>query len=175
MAKEGVKFLYGSAIVIGLVAVVQYFRRQKRLLEDICVSSAGLDWKTVLSGLISSNNAGNIQGIPLQLSVVNNSDIDVTIKDIDLDVSVDGVYLGYVELAQEVELSKNSETILNLNITLDVTDWISLGIAMIGQNVYKIRGNFVISASVFESLNYPYYLIVTGDDIDEQSGECKVN
>ena len=95
MAKEGVKFLYGSAIVIGLVAVVQYFRRQKRLLEDICVSSAGLDWKTVLSGLISSNNAGNIQGIPLQLSVVNNSDIDVTIKDIDLDVSVDGVYLVY--------------------------------------------------------------------------------
>ena len=176
MAKEGVKFLYGSAIVIGSIAVIQYFRRQKRLLEGICVSSAGLDWKTVLSGVLSSNNADNIQGIPLTLSVVNNSNIDVTIKEIDLNVSVDGVNLGYVELVEEVELSKNSETILNLTITLGVTDWISLGLALIGQNVYKIRGNFVISASVFETLNYPYYVVVTGSEItDEQSGECKVN
>jgi LEA14-like dessication related protein len=117
-----------------------------------------------------------MQGIPLTLSVVNNSNIDVTIKDIDLNVSVDDVNLGYVELVEEVELTKNSETILNLNITLDISDWISLGIALAGQNVYKIRGNFVISASVFETLNYPYYLIVTGSEItDEQSGECKVN
>ena len=87
------------------------------------------------------------------------------------------VNLGYVELVEEVELSKNSETILNLNITLDSyrLDFFRNCVG-IGQNVYKIRGNFVISASVFETLNYPYYLIVTGSEItDEQSGECKVN
>ena len=176
MAKEGVKFLYGSAVVIGIIAVIQYFRRQKRLLQDICISNVSLGWQEVLSGVLSSNNANNMQGIPLTLSVVNNSKIDVTIKDIDLDVSVDGVSLGFVELDEEVELSANSETQLNLNIKLTITDWLSVGIALIGQNVYKIRGNFVISASVFETLNYPYYVIMTGSEItDEQSGECVVN
>lgn len=176
MAKEGVKFLYGSALVIGSIAVIQYFRRQKRLLKDICISNVSLGWQEILSGILSSNNATNIQGIPLTLSVVNNSNIDVTLKDIDLAVSVDGVSLGYVDLDEEVELTANSETQLDLTIKLSITDWLSTGIALLGQNVYKIRGNFVISASVFETLNYPYYVVVTGSEItDEQSGECKVN
>ena len=175
MAKEGVKFLYGSALVIGVVAVMQYYRRQKRLLKDICVSNTNFDWKTVLSGLLNNNNAAAMQGIPLQLSVVNNSNIDVTIKDIDLDVSVDGVYLGYVTLANPIELKANAESNLDLYITLDVGDWISLGIAALGSNVYKVRGNFVISASVFETLTYPYLLIIGGPDASEISGECEVN
>ena len=176
MAKEGVKFLYGSALVIGAIAVIQYFRRQKRLLKDICISNTSLDWQSVLNGLLSSSQASSMSGIPLTLSVVNNSKIDVTLKDVDLDVSVDGVSLGYVDLKEEVELKGNSETQLELTITLTVSDWLSLGVALIGTNVYKIRGNFVISASVFETLNYPYYVVMTGSEItDEQSGDCKVS
>mgnify|MGYP003669336451 CR=1 FL=1 len=49
--------------------------QQKRLLKDISISNTSLDWQTILSGLISSQSAADIQGIPLTLSVVNNSDI----------------------------------------------------------------------------------------------------
>ena len=146
MAKEGVKFLYGSAVVIGAIAAI-------------------------LSGLISSQSAADIQGIPLTLSVVNNSDIDVIIKDADLDVSVDGISIGVVSLddEEEIKLSKNSETQLDLSIKITVTDWLSLGVAILsGSNVYKIRGNFVISASIFETLSYPYLLVMSGNQITEE-------
>ena len=176
MAKEGVKFLYGSALVIGAIAIVQYFSRQKRLLKDICVSNTSFDWQGVLSGLISSQSAASLEGIPLSLTVVNNSDIDVTIKEIDLDVTVDGVEVGVVSLGEEVLLTQNSETILDLSIKLTVTDWIGLAAAIvIPPNVYKIRGNFVISASVFETITYPYLLIMTGSEVTTQeSGNCIV-
>jgi|21_taG_2_1085346.scaffolds.fasta_scaffold24713_5 LEA14-like dessication related protein len=174
MAKEGVKFLYGSAIVIGIVAVVQYFSRQKRLLKDICVSNTSFDWQSILSGLLSSENASSTSGVPLTLSVVNNSDIDVTLKEIDLAVTVDGQNLGYVELGEEVQLLANSETMLDLNITITVDDLLGLGLSLlIPPNVYKIRGNFVISASVFETLKYPYLLVMTGSQLTEEvSGDC---
>ena len=171
MAKEGVKFLYGSAVVIGAIAAIQYFSRQKRLLKDISISNTSLDWQTILSGLISSQSAADIQGIPLTLSVVNNSDIDVIIKDADLDVSVDGISIGVVSLddEEEIKLSKNSETQLDLNIKITVTDWLALGVAILsGSNVYKIRGNFVISASIFETLSYPYLLVMNGNEITEE-------
>ena len=176
MAKEGVKFLYGSAVVIGAIATIQYFRRQKRLLKDICVSNTSFDWQSVLSGIISSQSASNLEGIPLTLSVVNNSNIDVTIKDIDLDVSVDNVSIGVVSLADEVELAKNSETLLELTIQITVTDWLALGLALLtGPNVYKIRGNFVISASIFETVSYPYLLVMSGSQVtSEESGNCIV-
>ena len=186
MAKEGVKFLYGSAVVIGAIAAIQYFSRQKRLLKDISISNTSLDWQTILSGLISSQSAADIQGIPLTLSVVNNSDIDVIIKDADLDVSVDGISIGVVSLddEEEIKLSKNSETQLDLSIKITVTDWLALGVKsndiyyyinngvnyeiLSGSNVYKIRGNFVISASIFETLSYPYLLVMSGNQITEE-------
>jgi hypothetical protein len=66
---------------------------------------------------------------------------------------------------------------LDLNIIITVDDLIALGISLlIPPNVYKIRGNFVISASVFETLNYPYLLVLTGSELTEEvSGECELS
>jgi len=182
MAKESVKFLYGSAVVIGAIATIQYFRRQKQLLKGICISNTSFEWKEVLNGLLFSDAAADFDGIPLSLLVVNNSNIDVVIKDIDLKVSVDGINLGTVVLDEEVELTANTETQLDLIITLDSINWLQLGLELLlGPNVYKIKGNFVISASVFETLNIPYTLVFkgngssgSGSTTTEISGDCKV-
>ena len=87
-----------------------------------------------------------------------------------------------VELEEEVKLTANSETQLDLKIKLSQINWLELGLELlIGPNAYKIRGNFVISASVFETLNIPYLLVTKGggdsggsETISEKTGNCKV-
>jgi len=182
MAKEGVKFLFGSAIVIGAIALVQYFRRQRKLLSGICVSETSLNWRTTIYNILKGTS--NLEGIPLTLSVVNNSNIDVTIKEVDLDVLVNNTVIGYVgiEDSEEFVISKNSESTLELYISLNPetlaqiisNPLLALLDLLVDTNTYKIRGNFVISASVFETLEYPYYLEVTGSELTEKSGDCEV-
>ena len=84
---KGTKALLGILGILGVTAVAAYFLRQAKLLKEICVSSTNFDWA---SNLISTAQAvlnpedGQALNLDYSITLENNSNIDVEIKEIDL-------------------------------------------------------------------------------------------
>tara|TARA_R110000796_G_scaffold6678_5_gene23393 strand:- start:443 stop:976 length:534 start_codon:yes stop_codon:yes gene_type:complete len=176
---KGFKFAFGLLIGIGAVAFVKYLITQAKMLKNICVRSTSLEWREVLVNAIQSVITGSTPQatIPLELQIVNGTDIDVEIKEMAFDVYFDGTHIGMVESQQKAELLGNSINDLEVDINLDLAgDIVDLGLSLLaGDNVIEIVGNIKIKASIYEELNYPYRIKVKGSEIlSEVSGECEL-
>ena len=185
--------------VIGGVGVVSYFIRQGKLLKQICVSSTDLAWKTTLLGVATDIKNGTSPSVdlPLNLTLKNDSNIDVTIKDVGFDITWLGsgtsllegrnLLIGTVDSNEETVIKKKSTGYLALKINLAPLSDLSSGeMVMLGTDMLPIVGNGIdvlidgniqIKASIFETINYPYSLMLnTSDAIEdakEKSGDCK--
>ena len=185
--------------VIGGVGVVSYFIRQGKLLKQICVSSTDLAWKTTLLGVANDIKNGTSPSVdlPLNLTLKNDSNIDVTIKDVGFDITWLGsgtsllegrnLLIGTVDSNEETVIKKKSTGYLALKINLAPLSDLSAGeMVMLGTDMLPIVGNGIdvlidgniqIKASIFETINYPYSLMLnTSDAIEdakEKSGDCK--
>lgn len=185
--------------VIGGVGVVSYFIRQGKLLKQICVSSTDLAWKTTLLGVATDIKNGTSPSVdlPLNLTLKNDSNIDVTIKDVGFDITWLGsgtsllegrnLLIGRVDSNEETVIKKKSTGYLALKINLAPLSDLSSGeMVMLGTDMLPIVGNGIdvlidgniqIKASIFETINYPYSLMLnTSDAIEdakEKSGDCK--
>ena len=185
--------------VIGGVGVVSYFIRQGKLLKQICVSSTDLAWKTTLLGVANDIKNGTSPSVdlPLNLTLKNDSNIDVTIKDVGFDITWLGsgtsllegrnLLIGTVDSNEETVIKKKSTGYLALKINLAPLSDLSSGeMVMLGTDMLPIVGNGIdvlidgniqIKASIFETINYPYSLMLnTSDAIEdakEKSGDCK--
>lgn len=185
--------------VIGGVGVVSYFIRQGKLLKQICVSSTDLAWKTTLLGVANDIKNGTSPSVdlPLNLTLKNDSNIDVTIKDVGFDITWLGsgtsllegrnLLIGRVDSNEETVIKKKSTGYLALKINLAPLSDLSAGeMVMLGTDMLPIVGNGIdvlidgniqIKASIFETINYPYSLMLnTSDAIEdakEKSGDCK--
>ena len=185
--------------VIGGVGVVAYFIRQGKLLKQICVSSTDLAWKTTLLGAANDIKNGTPPSVelPLNLTLKNDSNIDVTIKDVGFDITWLGsgtallegrnLLIGRVDSNEETVIKKKSTGYLALKINLAPLSDLSAGeMVMLGTDMLPIVGNGIdvlidgniqIKASIFETITYPYSLMLnTSDAIEdakEKSGDCK--
>ena len=185
--------------VIGGVGVVSYFIRQGKLLKQICVSSTDLAWKTTLLGVANDIKNGTSPSVdlPLNLTLKNDSNIDVTIKDVEFDITWLGsgtsllegrnLLIGTVDSNEETVIKKKSTGYLALKINLAPLSDLSAGeMVMLGTDMLPVLGNGIdvlidgniqIKASIFETINYPYSLMInTSDAIEdakEKSGDCK--
>lgn len=185
--------------VIGGVGVVSYFIRQGKLLKQICVSSTDLAWKTTLLGVANDIKNGTSPSVdlPLNLTLKNDSNIDVTIKDVGFDITWLGsgtsllegrnLLIGRVDSNEETVIKKKSTGYLALKINLAPLSDLSAGeMVMLGTDMLPVLGNGIdvlidgniqIKASIFETINYPYSLMLnTSDAIEdakEKSGDCK--
>ena len=185
--------------VIGGVGVVSYFIRQGKLLKQICVSSTDLAWKTTLLGVATDIKNGTSPSVdlPLNLTLKNDSNIDVTIKDVEFDITWLGsgtsllegrnLLIGTVDSNEETVIKKKSTGYLALKINLAPLSELSTGeMVMLGTDMLPVIGNGIdvlidgniqIKASIFETINYPYSLMInTSDAIEdakEKSGDCK--
>tara|TARA_R110000737_G_scaffold103385_2_gene136659 strand:+ start:191 stop:787 length:597 start_codon:yes stop_codon:yes gene_type:complete len=185
--------------VIGGVGVVSYFIRQGKLLKQICVSSTDLAWKTTLLGVANDIKNGTSPSVdlPLNLTLKNDSNIDVTIKDVGFDITWLGsgtsllegrnLLIGTVDSNEETVIKKKSTGYLALKINLAPLSDLSAGeMVMLGTDMLPLLGNGIdvlidgniqIKASIFETINYPYSLMLnTSDAIEdakEKSGDCK--
>lgn len=185
--------------VLGGVGVVSYFIRQGKLLKQICVSSTDLAWKTTLLGIATDIKNGNAPSVdlPLNLTLKNDSNIDVTIKDVGFDITWLGsgtsllegrnLLIGTVDSNEETVIKNKSTGYLALKINLAPLADLSAGeMVMLGTDMLPVVGNGIdvlidgniqIKASIFETINYPYSLMLnTSDAIEdakEKSGDCK--
>jgi len=197
------KTIITTVAVLGGVGVLAYFLRQGKLLKDICVSSTDLAWKTTLLGVATDIQQGNTPSVdlPLNLTLNNDSNIDVTIKNASFDITWMGsgttllegrnLLIGTVESDSETVIKKNSKGYLGLTISLaplaDLTtgEMVILGadlasslVPVLGNGIdVMIDGNIKLKASIFETVYYPYTLMMNTsealEDADEISGNCE--
>jgi hypothetical protein len=197
MAKGG-KVVFGTVAALGVLGAIAYFVRQGKLLRQICVSHTDIGWESTVyevgTAVYNGEAPSNLE-VPFHLTLVNNSNIDVIIKDVDMSItwlSQDTALLGSdklignVKSTREDKLVKNSTTTITMNVDLSPITNLTTGqlllltgdIASNGIRVI-VQGNVKLKASIFETINYPYYLNMnTADALDsentiEESGECK--
>jgi hypothetical protein len=197
MAKGG-KVVFGTVAALGVLGAIAYFVRQGKLLRQICVSHTDIGWESTVyevgTAVYNGETPSNLE-VPFHLTLVNNSNIDVIIKDVDMSItwlSQDTALLGSdklignVKSTREDKLVKNSTTTITMNVDLSPITNLTTGqlllltgdIASNGIRVI-VQGNVKLKASIFETINYPYYLNMnTADALDsentiEESGECK--
>ena len=193
------KIIITTAAVLGGVGVLAYFLRQGKLLKQICVSSTDLAWKTTLLGVANDIKQGNSPNVdlPLNLTLNNDSNIDVTIKNVSFDITWMGsgtallegrnLIIGTVESDNETVIKKNSKGYLGLTISLatltklSMAEMVILGtdlLPVIGNGIdVMIDGNIKLKASIFETVYYPYTLMINTSEgleaADELSGDCE--
>jgi len=166
------------ALTIGGIAFVKYLTTQAKLLKKICVRSTSLEWREVLSSGLQAYISGTPmpQTIPLELEVVNDSDVEVEVKEMYFDIYFSGIHVASVLNQDEAILMPNSVSNLEIDVNLDLAgDLIDIGLELLsGDNEIELRGNLKIQASVYEEYNYPYKLVVQGNEIlEESSGKCE--
>lgn len=176
---KGFKIFFALAITIGGIAFIKYITTQAKLLKNICVRSTSLDWRDVLVNAIQALVGGEQPQatIPLQLQVVNGSDIDVEVIEMAFNIYFDGIHVGEVYSQQESALTANSINDLEVDVELDLAgDLLDLGLSLLsGNNVIEIVGNIKIKASIYEEYNYPYQLKVQGSEVlSEIGGDCEL-
>ena len=169
----------GVAVAVLGVSFIKYLYTQAKLLKGICVRNTTLEWREVLVNAIEAVVSGQQPQatIPLELEMVNSSDLQVTVKDISFNVFFDGTHIGEVNSQQESVLGANSVNELEIDIDLDLAgDLGDLVMSAIGgDNVIEVVGNIKIKASIYEEYNYPYQLKLQGSEIlSETSGECEL-
>ena len=128
MAK-GVKIAAGTLLALGAVGGIAYLFRQKKLLKNICVSHTDIGWEATLYDIVSSMQLGTTPSMqmPFQLTLVINSNIDVTVKEVDMsivwlttgtDFLASDKLIANIYSERETILKGKSETTLTINVDL---------------------------------------------------------
>ena len=179
--KKQTKVVLGLFLTIGVVGVAAYFIRQAKLLKSICVKAGNIDWEGALLeavGVYTSGGSLTDFSLPLNLTLINNSNSEVTIKKVDMDLYAEGDLIGQVSTDFEQILGKKSETILNVDFdfTQDA-NLIALGAAdLLGSLDFTIRGTITAEASVFETIEITYLSTFNAAGLissEKSGGDCK--
>ena len=197
MAKGG-KVVFGTVAALGLLGAIAYFVRQGKLMRQICVSHTDIGWESTVyeigTAVVNGETPSNLE-VPFHLTIVNKSNIDVIIKEVDMSITwlaqdtallASDKLIGNVKSTREDKLVKNSTTTITMSVDLSpltklTTAQLILLTGDIAANGIRVivQGNVKLKASIFETINYPYYLNMnTADAFDsedtvEESGECK--
>ena len=179
---KGTKALLGILGIFGVTAVAAYFLRQAKLLKEICVSATNFNW---LSNLISvlqavtSSNDGEVLNLDYSITLVNNSNIDVELKEINLELRSSQGRIAIIRNDFVEVLAKKSTKTIPLDIVLAIDSSISLADLIVDQAVggieMQIIGDIVVKASIFETIRIPYrsrFNTGSNSDIKEESGSC---
>ena len=185
--KQNTKVAIGLFVSIGIVGLAAYFMRQAKLLKNICVQAASVDWSaSVIEVAQLYNNGQPITNIslPLDLTLTNNSNIDVTINNVELDLYAEQDKIGVIYTDFEQLLAKNSVGELSVNFNfVEGAELGGLGIAygtgaLVGTPLdFTIVGSIKAKASIFESIDIKYRStftlseLVSGNAINDQSGK----
>lgn len=167
------------------------------MLRNVCVSNTNLNWAPELVELAIDATSGdgfslNTLDTPFELELTNSSDIPVTIKDINLNVYLEGQRIGSIVDLESTTLDKNSSVTLFLN--LDIDEDIIAGVvqntavqtvlefltSVLSSNVdtpttqIEVNGIINVKASIYESFKIRYRLVTTPSGlIEESSGNCE--
>ena len=172
--KKQTKVVLGLFLTIGVVGVAAYFIRQAKLLKSICVKAGNIDWEGALLEAVGVYTSGG----SLNLTLINNSNSEVTIKKVDMDLYAEGDLIGQVSTDFEQILGKKSETILNVDFdfTQDA-NLLALGAAeLLGSLDFTIRGTITAEASVFETIEITYLSTFNAAGLissEKSGGDCK--
>ena len=174
------KVIFGIFLTLGVVGVAAYFIRQAKLLKNICVKSAGIDWEASILEAAQTYIAGNPItdfSLPLDINLINNSNSDVTIRKVDFDLYAEGDIIGVVATDFEQVLLKNSETALSVDFKFsDDANLVALAAAeLLGSIDLTIKGIITAEASVFETIEITYSMSTTAGGIvsgETSSGNC---
>lgn len=179
--KKNTKVALGLFLTIGVVGVALYFIRQAKLLRNICVRAASVDWSASVVEVAQFYNQGqSVQSIslPLDLELSNRSDSDVTITKVDLDLYAEQDKIGVIATDFEQILAKNS--IAELSVDFQFVENAPLGgLALAyGSGIltgdaldFTIVGKITAQASVFESIEVKYRSTFTLGELS--SGNAK--
>lgn len=175
--KKNTKVALGIFLTIGIVGVAAYFIRQAKLLRNICVKAAGIDWEATLLeavGVYQSGSPLTDFSLPLDLTIINNSNSDVTIQKVELDLYAEQNKIGVVATDFEQILKANSQSTLSVNFAFEEgVNIAALGFAeLVGDIDLTIIGTITAQASVFETIEIKYLSEFTAAGIikSEQSG-----
>tara|TARA_A100001201_G_scaffold121531_1_gene105223 strand:+ start:59 stop:616 length:558 start_codon:yes stop_codon:yes gene_type:complete len=180
--KKETKVAIGILGVLGVTAVAAYFLRQAKLLKEICVSSTNFDWA---SNIISTAQAvlnpedGQVLNLDYSITLENNSNIDVEIKEIDLELRSSQGRIAVIQNDFVEVLPKKSSKTIPLDIVLAVDPSISLvdlaADQAIGGIEMQLSGDIVVKASIFETIRVPYrsrFNTGSNTNAQESSGSC---
>jgi hypothetical protein len=178
--KKNTKVALGLFLTIGIVGVAAYFIRQAKLLKNICVKAGGIDWEATLIeafGVYTSGSPISDFSLPLDLTLINNSNSDVTIKKVQLDLYAEGDKIGVVATDFEQILAKSSESVLSVDFVFDEgVSLVALGAAeLLGSLDLTIIGTITAEASVFETIEIKYLSTFTASGLiksEESGGNC---
>ena len=179
---KGTKALLGILGILGVTAVAAYFLRQAKLLKEICVSSTNFDWA---SNLISTAQAvlnpedGQALNLDYSITLENNSNIDVEIKEIDLELRSSQGRIAVIRNDFVEVLAKKSSKTIPLDIVLAIDPSISIADLAVDQAVggieMQLSGDIVVKASIFETIRVPYrsrFNTGSNPNAQESSGSC---
>ncbi len=195
---KGAKIV-GYGLLAGGVAAAVYFIRQARLLKDICVKSTYFDWNAVIYDIGKNVINGDPLDIdvPFDLELSNSSNIDIEIKEVDLEIRANCIGVGrvYSDTIQKIpkKSSAKLEILIEANPDLtqdDITELLGSGllggtglgnlldslniIDLDNDIVFAVDGNIKVKASIFETYNFPYFMRASvGELLEEQGGDCK--
>lgn len=136
---------------IGYGAAVLY--RQVTLLKNSCVKLASYRFQK-----FSLKDATLI----IKITIKNNSDIDLTIKNTDLNANINGTFVSKITNKENVTLSKKSETNIDLTINFNPTQVIKTGLSEIFTTGTDLQINIQGKLTVVSSL-----ILISNLKIDE--------
>jgi hypothetical protein len=196
--KKNTKIILAILVGGGGLLLARYFVRQYKLLKNVCVSNSNINWASELVELaIDATNGDGFSldslDTPFELELSNSSDIPVTIKDVNLNVFLEGQKIGNIFDNQPTTIDKNSSVTLFLNLDIDETviqgalvDTATQSILETLVDVFdgggfdlpttsiEVSGNVSVKASIYESFNIKYRLVTTPSGlVEESSGNCE--
>jgi|TARA_R110000824_G_scaffold305007_4_gene492771 LEA14-like dessication related protein len=184
--KLGFKTFFGLTVLVGGIAFVKYVVSQVKMLKGICVSSSSLNWQLPLFNALESKALGESIDveIPLDITILNKSDLEVEVKDVKFDLLFQGIKIADVYNVGEFILKPKSNLTMNLQVDLiqftnsELSD-VGVEIAKIvfgttDEATYEVSGDIKVQASIYEKLTIPYSMIVKGSEIlEDGTTECK--
>jgi hypothetical protein len=165
--KKNVKVALGLFFTIGTIGTIAYFVRQGRLMKNISVEAGSVDWSAAIieaAQLYSSGQSITQISLPLDLTLTNDSNTDVTINKVDLDLYAEQDLIGTISTDFEQLLAKKSVGELSVDFNfVEGADLSAIALAeastilpFIDAMDYTIVGSVRAKASVFESINLKY-------------------
>ena len=164
----------GALSVFGLI---RYLNRQRKALKNMCISSVSWNWTDFIKTAIATGKVPD--DAKMELKATNTSNIDLTVNEFLLEVSVDDKHFGYIKTFEAVVIPKNSSRNIYASLEIDVDFGVDLVLDIIDiisdsdPTEYKVEGFINVSASIFESYSHKFEIVSTKDEILSQtSGEC---
>tara|TARA_R100000664_G_C2720643_1_gene114255 strand:- start:432 stop:989 length:558 start_codon:yes stop_codon:yes gene_type:complete len=179
---KGTKAIIGLLGILGVTAVAAYFLRQAKLLKEICVSSTNFDWVSNLVSIlqaITNPEDGQVLNLDYSITLVNNSNIDVELKEINLELRSSQGRIAVIRNDFVEVLARKSTKTIPLDIMLALDSNISIVDLIADQAIggieMQIIGDIVVKASIFETIRVPYrsrFNTGSNTNAQEESGSC---